>query len=139
MGVIGLVFCSLGIIYAVGIFYAPNSFIAIVRAAYVAIFIYAGIKFLRGVIWPNPIPNRKGPCPYCKDGQMSIKAFDNYAVKMGGIPFVVPVAYVAICDKCGGEMTHAKEYKRWEKEFYHRYTGNLVRVSGSKKYFNIPL
>lgn len=55
-----------------------------------------------------------GPCPSCEDGTMKTTRFQNYRTKIKGVPFVVPEAYISVCDKCDERMYSPQEKRRWE-------------------------
>ena len=48
---------------------------------------------------------------------MKTTRFQNYRTKIKGVPFVVPEAYISVCDKCDERMYSPQEVDRWETLF----------------------
>jgi hypothetical protein len=120
---------SLGLFLGtIGIATAGNFIFMAGRGVLSIVLIYHAIKLLR--------KKRTAACPYCENGNMEIVKIKGYPKRFHRIHYVVLEAHIAQCCDCEGTVFHAREYKRWEKEFYQRYTGNLVKMSGwTKKVF----
>lgn len=124
------VLLSLGVfVCTFGVWCASTIYIGIIRVCFGLILIWHVVKIAKA----GNSNKRHVPCPFCKDGRMAIKIFHGYPIRVHRIPYAVLEANKAVCDKCGEGIVHAREYKRWQKEFYRRYSGNLVRVSGFKR------
>lgn len=74
-----------------------------------------------------------GPCPSCEKGQMKITLFQNYPAKYkGAYPFIVPEAYISICDTCDERMVSAQELKRWDALFLEQLTEHQAFLTPSE-------
>jgi len=71
-------------------------------------------------------------CPYCKDGQMTMKTVEVYPTRLGGIPFVVKEARIAQCDSCGRKAFTAEELKRWEAELQAHLREGALMVTAAE-------
>lgn len=59
----------------------------------------------------------QGPCPECGKGTIQPMRFQNYKTTIRGYPFVVPEAWLGVCDACGTRLFNAKETERWTALF----------------------
>ena len=59
----------------------------------------------------------EGPCPECGEGTIKPTRFQNYKATIRGYPFVVPEAWIGVCDSCGTRTFNAKETHRWATLF----------------------
>ena len=62
------------------------------------------------------------PCPTCGAGTIQPKIIKNYKTQMFGAPFVIPEAYVGICDNpdCDERPVTGQEIERW-RVLFDRY------------------
>ena len=69
---------------------------------------------------PSTKPYGAGmPCPTCGQGTIQPKVIKNHKTRIFGAPFVVPEAYVGICDnpECDERITAGEEIERWRTLF----------------------
>lgn len=59
----------------------------------------------------------QGTCPECGKGTIQPTRFQNYKTTIRGYPFVVPEAWIGVCDACGTRLFNAKETDRWAALF----------------------
>lgn len=52
-------------------------------------------------------------CESCTSGIVKMRCLVNYQTKVSGIPVVVPMARIGICDRCGAEHFNPTEVERW--------------------------
>lgn len=53
-------------------------------------------------------------CDECVEGTVQPTRVLNYKTAFQGYPFVVPVAWIGRCDRCGSRQTTAGEHDRWK-------------------------
>jgi putative zinc finger/helix-turn-helix YgiT family protein len=56
-------------------------------------------------------------CEECGKGKVRKRTVQNFATKVRGYPFVVPVAVVGGCDNCGAQIFDPQEVRRWNELF----------------------
>lgn len=59
----------------------------------------------------------EGPCPECGEGTVKATRFQNYKTTIRGYPFVVPEAWIGVCDTCDTRTFNAQETDRWTTLF----------------------
>lgn len=59
----------------------------------------------------------QGACPECGQGMVQPTRFQNHKTTIRGYPFVVPEAWIGVCDTCGARLFNAQETERWAALF----------------------
>jgi len=56
-------------------------------------------------------------CDECVDGTVLPTRVLNYKTAFQGYPYIVPVAWIGICDKCRARQSTAQEHQRWKAHY----------------------
>lgn len=71
-------------------------------------------------------------CEECGKGTIRGRTVQNFATKVRGYQFVVPIAVVGVCDNCGAQVFDPQEVRRWD-EFFTKDLGQRGDLLGPQE------